>query len=729
MKRKSAKKDSVLTLDTPSTIDDTEAELETVRLSFVGRGKPRVAYAPEAAPKRFALVDEEQVENSPPEVDDTLDLDGIAPAPEEGGLSWLYALGIVLAAGWVGFSVIFAGSPAMAAVQETMQAALPGLVLVMGFGVLWMVERQERNRLATWQSALKSVFNVDEKQLQGQAHSAKTLARSLSEVQLQMRGVNTQLWVMQKNIGDIERLKTDLEFLGQEVSTFSTVSRRAIMDWDSQLVESGARLENLERVTARVSHDSLETCSFLSDRLEEVTERLEELNLLQDKASETTARFGDQVNDARDDLKDLIKDSQSQSEAAAKAQEAFRAQLKAHISDLARELEALGNMAKAFDGVRADMGLAADVLSRGVRESLMDVKLLLQDWRDTKMQLESVLALATDRVTREFDAQLSAAKNFMADWDGALSSRVALMTSTQEQIQAQLDKVPQALQATAKLVLAETPELMDRFNQFRHAAASMQQSIQTASAAAGALNSISPDISRFKDDVSWLSDKAAKARSDLEAGLGVIAPDIAKLDAVTARAQSFFAALESKTAKHVAQLESMENVLERLQKPMVADGVLEQLQPVLTTLEKFDERCDDLEKRAMDARQAFESVDLKPLMKTMVLDVEAVFDRSIDVLAALKPQDSALKNRDDLPALTIRLRQVVEGVKPDVLAASLRTRPALRDAVRQFTARFGTICEEARTSSPQGEWVAAALASSELGKIHRALLRALDLTK
>lgn len=727
MKRKSAKKDSTLTLETPETIE-AQAELETVRLSFVGRGKPRVVYAPEAAPNRFAIAGEDDVQDDAPE-EEPLDLGDAVVPEEEGGLSWLYALGIVLAAGWVGFSVIFAGSPALAAVQDTLQTALPGLVLVMSFGVLWMVDRQERRRLSTWQTALQSVFNVDEKQLQGQAHSAKTLARSLSEVQLQMRGVNTQLWVMQKNIGDIDRLKSDLEFLGQEVSTFSTVSRRAIMDWDNQLVESGARLENLERVSARVSNDSLETCSFLSDRLEEATERLEELNALQEKAAETTTQFGDQVNDARDDLKKLIKDSQSQSEAAAKAQEGFRDQLKAHIGDLARELEALGNMAKAFDGVRADMGLAADVLSRGVRESLMDVKLLLQDWRDTKMQLESVLALATDRVTREFDTQLTSAKEFMADWDGALSSRVALMTSTQEQIQAQLDKIPLALQTAAKSVLTETPELLDRFNQFRHAAASMQQSIQTASAAAGALNTISPDISRFKDDVTWLSDKAAKARGDLEAGLGVIAPDIAKLDTVTARAQSFFAALESKTAKHVAQLEAMETVLERLQKPMAGSAVLDQLQPVLSTLEKFDERCDDLEKRAMDARQAFEAVDLKPLMKTMVLDVEAVFDRSIDVLAALKPHDEALKNRDDLPALTIRLRQIVEGAKPDVLAASLRTRPALREAARQFTARFGTICEEARTSSPQGEWVAAALASSELGKIHRALIRALDMAR
>ena len=39
---------------------------------------------------------------------------------------------------------------------------------------------------------------------------------------------------------------------------------------------------------------------------------------------------------------------------------------------------------------------------------------------------------------------------------------------------------------------------------------------------------------------------------------------------------------------------------------------------------------------------------------------------------------------------------------------------------------FVAVMEEARASSPQGEWVAAALASSELGKIYRTLSRALE---
>ena len=113
-------------------------------------------------------------------------------------------------------------------------------------------------------------------------------------------------------------------------------------------------------------------------------------------------------------------------------------------------------------------------------------------------------------------------------------------------------------------------------------------------------------------------------------------------------------------------------------------------------------------------------------MKSLVLQIESVFDTSIDVLSAVKPGENALRNRDDLPALTIRLRQILESVKPHVLASSLKAKPAMQDSARKFITRFASICDEAKTSSPQGEWVATALASSELGKIYRLLSRALE---
>ncbi len=720
-----AKLNAIILPDENTETPVTEAisdNLETVRLSFgSNRGKPIVSYDPDVAPRRFSIADED-VETPVLELDASMQTN---PATQKDSGFW-YALAMGAAAGWTIFSLIFADSHLMSVVSEYAQAAMPGALLFFGVGALYLIGRQEKRRGESWRAALNDVFNIEESKLQERAKEAKGLARHLSDVQLQMRGVNTQMWVLQKNIGDIGALKSDLEFLGQEISTFSTVSRRTIMDWEAQLLQTGTQLEHIERTTQRLSHDSLESSSFLADRLEETREQLTSLHDLQQDASDSTRAFEGVIKIARDDMKDLIAESKTQSEAATIAQNEFRSSLKAHVSDLSKELEALGNMARVFDGVRADMGQAAQVLSRGIRESLMDVKLLLGDWKETKVQLESVLATATHRMNSEFDTQLGAAKTFLSEWDYMINSRLGLLIDAQAQIQTTLDEVPLSMQSAAKAVMREAPELLDKMSSFRHTAASMQQSLQEAHSTAEKLASVAPDLSLFKAEVGKLAEQAMQARVDIERGLANTSPQMQKIDDVVNRAQNFFNDVQSKAIQHVSKLSAMEDVLKRLQAPMAVNGVLEQLQPVITTLDRLNERCDDLEKRAAATRNEFEALDLKPLVKKMVLDIEAVYDQSIDVLSAIKPMDQTLRNREDLPALTIRLRQLLENVRPVVLAANLRSKQSLRDAARSFTARFGTICEEARASSPQGEWVAAALASSELGKIYRLLQKALD---
>lgn len=722
----------ILPDETAQTQDNVPVadNLETVRLSFgSNRGKPMVSYSPEATPNRFAAEEEMPEDDQAPIPDEpVLELDTTLQLKSESkfNANFWYAVGMGGALGWTVFSLAFADSHLMSVVTEYAQAAGPGALLFAGLGALYLIGRQEKRREESWRKALNDVFDIEESKLQERAKEAKGLARHLSDVQLQMRGVNTQLWVLQKNIGDIKSLKSDLEFLGQEISTFSTVSRRTIMDWEAQLLNTSQQLEHIERTTQRLSHDSLESSSFLADRLEEVNEQLTSLHDLQQDASDSTRKFGDVVKTARDDMKDMITQSKEQSEAAAVAQNAFRDSLKAHVGDLAKELEALGSMAKVFDGVRADMGQAAMVLSRGVRESLVDVKLLLSDWKETKTQLEGVLSTASHRMNSEFDTQLTAAKTFLSEWDYMINSRLGLLIEAQGQIEKTLSDVPMAMQSAAKSVLREAPELLDKMSHFRHTAAGMQQSLQEAHATAEKLANVAPDLSLFKAEVGKLAEQAMQARIDIERGLASTSPHMDKIDGAVNRAQVFFDQIQGKAVQHVAKLAAMEEILKRLQAPMAVNGLLDQLQPVITTLDKLNERCDDLEKRAVSTRNEFEALDLKPMMKKMVLDIEAVFDQSIDVLSAIKPADSALKSRDDLPALTIRLRQLLEGVRPNVLSATMRNKQALRDAARNFTARFGTICEEARASSPQGEWVAAALASSELGKIHRLLLKALE---
>lgn len=713
--------DEVQQTEAPEAIADN---LETVRLSFgSNRGKPIVSYDPDVAPRRFAIADDETANDEPVlELETNQEIKSI----KNTGNTVLTTIGLGAATGWIAFSLLFADSHMMTVVTEYAQAAMPGAFLFFGIFALHLITRQEKRREESWRKALSDVFDIEESKLHERAKEAKGLARHLSDVQLQMRGVNTQMWVLQKNIGDINALKSDLEYLGQEISTFSTVSRRTIMDWEAQLLQTGQQLEHIERTTQRLSHDSLESSSFLADRLEEVGEQLVSLNDLQQDASDGTRRFEGVVKQARDDMKEMIAESKAQSEAATIAQNEFRSSLKAHVSDLSKELEALGNMARVFDGVRADMGQAAQVLSRGVRESLMDVKLLLGDWKETKTQLEGVLATATSRMHSEFDTQLSSAKTFLSEWDYMINSRLGLLIEAQTQIQTTLDEVPLSLQTAAKAVVREAPELLDKMGSFRHVAASMQQSLQEAHTTAEKLANVAPDLSQFKNEVGKLAEQAMQARVDIERGLANTAPHMTRMDDVVMRAQKFFDEVQGKAIQHVGKLSAMEDVLKRLQAPMAVNGVMEQLQPLITTIDKLNERCDELEKRAAQTRNEFESLDLKPLMKKMVLDIEAVFDQSIDVLSAIKPSDAALRQRDDLPALTIRLRQVLEGVRPVVLAASLRNKQELREAARSFTARFGTICEEARASSPQGEWVATALASSELGKIYRLLQKALD---
>lgn len=699
---------------------------EVLRLSLKGVRRPFLSYLPDAAPHRFAISDEDEDQgaNRGGQDDVQTEIETLAQPAEDSG--WIYALAMVVVIAWIAATIVFDGSPALTVIQDMTETALPGLVILFGLGGIYLFDRQEKRRLLTWQRALGDVFSIEDSKLTGKAREAKSLARSLSEVQLQMRGVNTQFWVLQKNIGDITQLKTDLEFLGQEISTFSTVSRRTIMDWETQLSQAGAKLAETERTTARLSHESMETCSFLSDRLEEASEQIESLSALQQAAADGTEKLTGTIRNARDDMKDMIDESIVQSEEAAQAQRDFRNELKAHVADLSKELFALGNMAKAFDGVRADMSLAAQVLSRGVRESLIDVKLMLEDWKETKSQLETVLGHASDKVSREFDAQLIAARQFLSEWDHLLNSRVSMLTQVQDQIQKQLDLVPQSLQEASKSVLREAPQLIDRMEGFRHATAGLQMSIQEAKLAAEQLSAVAPDLSGFKSEITALSDKASTAKRDLSSLLAQIAPEMRALDGVTIRAENFFRNLQDKSGGHVEKLKAVEDVLERLKAPGAVKDALSELQPLLTTVERLNERCGELEKRAASAREQFEAVDLKPLMKSLVLQIESVFDISIDVLTAVKPAESALKHRDDLPALTIRLRQILENVKPHILASNLKAKPALHDSARKFITRFSSICEEARTSSPQGEWVATALASSELGKIYRLLSRALE---
>lgn len=718
MKTKTVKVES----DSPETAPQPETEI--LRLSLKGVRKPFVSYMPEAAPQRFAIESDSFLADEEEE-DEIAEDSEIAPqAVSDSG--WIYALAMVLVAAWIGVSIVFQDLPALGVITEMTQTALPGLVVLFGLGGIYLFDRQEKRRLHTWQRALNDVFSIDDDRLTEKAKQARQLARNLSEVQLQMRGVNTQFWVLQKNIGDIGQLKTDLEFLGQEVSNFSTVSRRTLVDWEAQLNQAAAKLAETERTTARLSHDSLETCSFLSDRLEEAAEQIESLSDLQRDASGGAEKLTIAIKNARDDMKDLIEESLEQSQDAAAAQREFRDELKAHIADLTKELFALGNMAKAFDGVRADMSQAAVVLSRGVRESLVDVKLMLEDWKETKSQLETVLGHASDKVSREFDSQLIAARQFLGEWDHMLNSRVSMLTEVQDQIQKQLDMVPQSLQDASKSVLREAPQLIDRMEGFRHTTASLQMSIQEAKLAAEQLSAVAPDLSGFKAEIGALSAQASNAKRDLSMLLAQIAPEMKQLDGVTERAEKFFQTLRDKSGGHVGQLKAVEDMLERLKAPNAVKDVLAEMQPLLTTVEKLNERCAELEKRAAAARDQFEAVDLKPLMKSLVLQIESVFDTSIDVLAAVKPAESALKNRDDLPALTIRLRQILETVKPSILTATIKSKPSMAEAARKFTTRFASICDEAKNSSPQGEWVAAALASSELGKIYRLLSRALE---
>lgn len=694
---------------------------EPVRLNYKSLKGSTISYAPDVAPHRF----DEDVR------DDLIIPASLADRPEREDRASalpvaLVSIGVVLSLAWMGFSFLIAGTSLATQIESAAFTMMPGFLVLIAVSLGGFLWRMDAKRTEIIQSTMRDIFDTEKADLTHQNKEAQALTKTLADVQVHLRGVNNQFWALQKNVKDINVLKTDLEFMGQEISTFSTVSRRTLMDWETQMGATNDRLSEMERTTSRLSHDSLETCSFLADRLDEVNEQITSLNDLQSDAATGVSRFDDVVRTARDDMKELITESKEQSEAAAEAQDVYRKALKSHVADLSTELTALGNMAKAFDGVRADMGQAGDLLSRGVRESLMDVKLLLDDWKQTKSQLERVLASSKESVSLQFEQQLGSAKSFLSDWDYMLESRLNLLTSTKETIEKHLTDLPEALHATSKAILTETPDLVSQLSGFRHAAAGMQASIREAQEAAQSLSETTPDLSKLKNDMDTLSTQASKASGDILSLIETTKPGIQNVDEVTARVKSFFESLENKTNTHMRQFTALESMIKRFENDNSANNIKAQFAPVLSVIERLDERCDSLEKKAILTREEFETMDIKPLMKSIVLDVEAVFDQTIDIMNSLKPEDKALRNRDDLPALTLRLRQILESIRPDVLASNIRTRPHLNEKVRKFTGRFGIICEQARASSPQGEWVAAALASSELGKIYRSLLKSLE---
>ncbi len=707
--------------------DDTtvqDADLETVTLRYDGHKNASVSYAPNVAPHRYEINnDKDNATFAVPSIltnkPDRADKSSSLPLA-------LMSIGLFLTLAWMGFSLLIAGTGLAAQIESVAYTILPAFVAFVAIALGGLLWRMDNKRTHLIQATMRDIFDAEKTNLVEQNKDAQTLTKTLADVQVHIRGVNNQFWALQKNVKDINNLKTDLEFLGQEISTFSTVSRRTLMDWETQMSATNDRLNDMERTTSRLSHDSLETCSFLADRLDEVNEQITALNDLQSDAATGVRQFDDVVRTARDDMKELITESKKQSEAAAVAQDTYRTALKSHVSDLSTELTALGNMAKAFDGVRADMGQAGDLLSRGVRESLMDVKLLLDDWKQTKSQLERVLSSSKENVSLQFEQQLGAAKEFLSDWDYMLESRLNLLTSTKETIEKHLTDLPDALHATSKAILTETPDLVSQLSGFRHAAAGMQQSIREAQEAAQSLSETTPDLSKLKIDMDTLSSQASKASTDIIKLIETTKPGIDNVDDVTARVKAFFESLESKTDTHMRQFTALETMIKRFENDNSANNIKAQFAPVLSVIEKLDERCDGLERKAILTREEFESMDIKPLMKSIVLDVEAVFDQTIDIMSSLKPMDKTLRNRDDLPALTLRLRQILESIRPDVLESSIRSRPELNEKIRKFTGRFGVICEQARASSPQGEWVAAALASSELGKIYRMLLKSLE---